>query len=91
MKKEHIKSFILILLILNSVQLTLQLWFDGNLRPGGFDSIANNSVIRTIFPFIHGTDNDMDEEKLYIRATQPRRIIVNGGGVREVYILNSEV
>lgn len=90
MKKEHIKSFILILLILNSLQLTLQLWFDSNLWPGGFGSIANNSVIRTVFPFIRGTDSDMDEEKLYIKATQPRRVIVNGGGAREVYIFNSE-
>ena len=88
LKKEHIKSFILILLILNSVQMTVQLWFESNLWPGGYDFL-NSFSISKIIPFF-GDNGDLTEEKMYLNATKPRRVIVNGGGAREVYVIDSE-
>ena len=87
MKKEHIKSFILILLIVNSIQLTAQLWLDSS--PGGLVNIPNWSV-SNLFSFWGKGSGDMNESTMYANATRPRRIIVNGGGAREVYITESE-
>lgn len=89
MKKEHIKTFILILLIVNSLQLTVQIWFDSNLWPQGygfFESVKNSTVIHRIF----GGGAAFSEEEVFQNAIKPERIIVNGGGAREVYIINTE-
>lgn len=87
LKKEHIKSFILILLIVNSIQLTAQLWLDSSsigVTDGFGWSISN------LFSFWKNDDGDLSESQMYFNATRPRRIIVNGGGAREVYITDSE-
>ncbi|MBQ6906898.1 MAG: hypothetical protein IJQ28_00840, partial [Clostridia bacterium] len=93
MKKEHIKSFILILLILNAVQLMLHIWFDNNLwksENGFYDSIKNSPFVTSVFS-IFGKDKDtLTGEQLYAAAIKPRRIIINGGGAREVYNIESE-
>lgn len=80
LKKEHIKSFILILLIINSIQLTVQIWFGGN--------VLNNAS--GIFSFFGHKNNVLSEQQLYKNAVMPERIIVNGGGAREVYSLGGE-
>ncbi len=90
MKKEHIKSFILILLIVNSIQLSAQIWFDGNLWPGGYsflDPIKNNAIVRKVFGF---DARALDGEEFYQKLTEPKRIIVNGGGAREVYYVGTD-
>lgn len=93
MNKERIKSFILILLILNSIQLTVQLWFDSNLWPAGYgfmDSFKNSAFVRTIVSFFDNDSHNITGELLYTKAMKPRRIIVNGGGAREVYLKESD-
>ncbi|MCK9478312.1 MAG: hypothetical protein M0R40_02280 [Firmicutes bacterium] len=42
MRKEQIKSVVLVLLILNCVQLTGQIWFNKKLWPGGYNFFAFN-------------------------------------------------
>ena len=89
MNKEHIKTFILILLIINSIQLSAQIWFDKNLWPDGYaflDTVKNVPVIRTVF----GTKSAFGEEDVFAGSTKPKRIIVNGGGAREVYPADTE-
>ncbi len=93
MNKERIKSFILILLILNSIQLTAQMWFDSNLWPAGYgvmDSFRNSAFVRTITSFFDKDNRNITGEQLYKKAMKPRRIIVNGGGAREVYLKESD-
>lgn len=89
MRKEHIKSFILILLIINSIQLSAQIWFDSNLWPGGYsflEPIKNNALVRKIL----GDDTlALGGEEFYKKLTEPKRIIVNGGGAREVYYVGT--
>lgn len=49
----------------------------------------NSFSISEIIPFL-GDNGDLTEEKMYLNATKPRRIIVNGGGAREVYVIDTE-
>ena len=93
MNKERIKSFILILLILNSIQLTVQMWFDSNLWPDGYgflDSVKNSAFVSTITSFFDKGGHNLTGEQLYTKTMKPRRIIVNGGGAREVYLKESD-
>ena len=83
MKKERIKSFILILLIVNSIQLTAQLWLDSS-------AVGLNWSVSSLFSFWNNGNDDLNESKMYANATRPRRAIVNGGGAREVYITDSK-
>lgn len=87
MNKERIKSFILILLIVNSINLTVQMWFDTGFWMSGEFMASLKEV-----PFIGGIVSyfDDDEEvytgqQLYDETMKPRRIVVNGGSAREVY------
>ncbi|MEE1043213.1 MAG: hypothetical protein UH854_04545, partial [Clostridia bacterium] len=93
LNKERIKSFILILLILNSIQLTVQMWFDSNLWPSGYgflDQVKHSAFVSTITSFFGDGQDNLSGEQLYIKTMKPRRIIVNGGGAREVYLKESE-
>ncbi len=93
MNKERIKSFILILLILNSVYLTIQLWFDSKLMPDGngfFYYIKNSSVADTVVSWFKKEDGLYSGEQLYIKTMNPRRTVVNGGGAREIYLKESD-
>lgn len=93
LNKERIKSFILILLILNSIQLTVQMWFDSNLWPSGYgflDNIKNSTVVSAITSLFGDGGENFSGEQLYVKTMKPRRIIVNGGGAREVYLKESE-
>lgn len=91
MNKERIKLFILILLILNSIQLTVQLWFDSNLWPNGIDEFAKNvPVLGKIVSFFADKGDEYTGEEFYAKTVKPRRIVVNGGGAREVYLKESE-
>ena len=93
MNKERIKSFILILLILNSVHLTIQLWFDSNLLPQGygfFDFVKNSSLGNTVTSWFNSGGGHYSGEQLYTKTMKPRRTVVNGGGAREIYIRESD-
>lgn len=92
MNKERIKSFILILLILNSVNLTIQLWFDSRLWPNGYgflDSVKNSPFVSTISSWFNRDDFQYSGEQLYTKTMKPRRVVVNGGGAREIYLKES--
>jgi len=93
LKKEHIKSFILIILIINAIQLTIQIWFDSSLWPDGYgfiDDFRNSSFVTTITSIFSGDSESMSGEQLYAQAIKPRRIIINGGGAREVYNIETD-
>ncbi len=91
MNKERIKLFILILLIVNSIQLTVQLWFDSNLWPNGFGEFARNvPVLGELVTFFADRNGEYTGEDFYAKTVKPRRIVVNGGGAREVYLKESE-
>lgn len=91
MNKERIKLFILILLIVNSIQLTVQLWFDSNLWPEGFGEFARNvPILGEVVSFFGNKNGEYTGEKFYAKTVKPRRIVVNGGGAREVYLKESD-
>lgn len=93
MNKERIKSFILILLILNSIQLTGQMLFDKNLWHNGYgflDSVKNSALVNTITSIFDKGSHNLTGEQLYSKTMKPRRIVVNGGGAREVYLKESD-
>lgn len=93
MNKERIKSFILILLIVNSINLTFQMWFDSNLWTNGngfLDGLRKTPVIGDIISFFNKGDEVYLGEQLYDKTLKPRRVVVNGGGAREVYLKESE-
>lgn len=72
------------MLIVNSLQLSAQIWFDKNLWPDGYaflDSFGNIPIIRKLV----GGGDSFAKEDIFAASTDPRRIIVNGGGAREVY------
>lgn len=94
MNKERIKSFILILLILNSIQLTLQLWFDSKLWPSGYDFVEVFKSIPGVGKIVSYFSEEEVEylgEEFYAMTVKPRRIVVNGGGAREIYLKESEL
>lgn len=92
MNKERIKSFILILLIINSINLTVQMWFDSGfwIEGGFFDSLKSTPVIGDIIAFFDKDEEVYTGEQLYDKTMKPRRVVVNGGGAREVYLKESE-
>lgn len=87
MNKERIKSFILILLIVNSINLTAQMWFDtGFWMTGDFlDSVKSIPVIGGIVSYFEEDEDVYTGKQLYDETMKPRRVVVNGGGAREVY------
>lgn len=88
MKKEHIKTLILVLLLVNCVQLTAQIWFDKKLWPSGynfFSSAQNIPVIGSVIRFFGGSRDVLSNEELYDRSIRPARLVINGSGAREVY------
>ncbi len=93
LNKERIKSFILILLILNSINLTIQLWFDSKLWPNGYgftDSANDFSFVNVISSLFGKDEVQYSGEQLYTKTMKPRRVVVNGGGAREVYLKESD-
>lgn len=92
MNKERIKSFILILLILNSINLTVQMWFDsGFWLDGGFwNTLKNAPVIGDVISYFNKDDDVYTGQQLYDKTMKPRRVVVNGGGAREVYLKESD-
>lgn len=93
MNKERIKSFILILLILNSVHLTVQLWFDSKLWPKGYgfwDSVKNSTIVDTVSSWFNQEQAEYGGELLYTKTMKPRRVVVNGGGAREIHLKESD-
>ena len=88
MTKERIKSFILILLIINSINLTVQMWFDtGFLTSEEFlNSLREIPVVGSIVDwFSEEEEKTYTGQQLYDETMKPRRVVVNGGNAREVY------
>ena len=87
MKKETIKTIILVLLIANCIQLTGQIWLDKKLWPSGynfFSYVSNIPVIGGIAGLFTSDDELFQSEELFDAAALPKRIVVNGGSAREV-------
>ena len=88
MTKERIKSFILILLIINSINLTGQMWFDTGFWTSGefFDSLREIPLIGSVINWIDVKEEETyNGQQLYDETMKPRRVVVNGGNAREVY------
>ncbi len=91
MYKERIKSFILILLIVNSVYLTMLMWFDNESwsREAFLDALKDTPVIEKIFSVFDKKTEEYAGQQLYDKTMKPRRVVLNGGGAREVYLKES--
>ncbi len=87
MNKERIKSFILILLIVNSINLTAQMWFDTGFWATGefWDSLKTIPVIGGIVSHFDNEEEVYTGQQLYDETMKPRRVVVNGGGARDVF------
>ena len=93
MFKERIKSAILILLILNCLQLTGQIWFNKKLWPSGynfFTSVRNTRFVSALsgyLPFVNKRDI---ADGTYLSTVRPSKIVVSSGNAREVYYPGEE-
>ena len=92
-KKERVKSIILVFLITSSVFFAEQLWLSEKLWSGGYNFFIkgnNNTIIRSIAKNIKLLVN---KEDTYVLSQEylhyPHRIVVNYSGNRAVY-LNSQ-
>ena len=93
MRKEKIKSIILFILIINCLQLTGQIWFDKKLWPSGynfFNSLTNVKVVSDFLKVLPFGNASEQGDNLYSSITRPKKIIVSGGGAREVYYSNQK-
>ncbi|MBR5518884.1 MAG: hypothetical protein IKV86_07670 [Clostridia bacterium] len=88
MTKERIKSFILILLIINSINLTAQMWFNSGFWTSEefWDSLREIPIVGSIVNWFYEEKEEVYTGKqLYDETMKPRRVVVNGGNAREVY------
>jgi hypothetical protein len=88
MRKERIKTVILVLLMLNCLQLTGQIWFNKKLWPFGynfFNSLPRIPVINTIINKLPFSKDTFSDDSLFSNAVKPQAIVINGGSAREVY------
>ena len=78
MIKEHAKSCLLCLLIISSIVLTINIWFNGKLWPNGYNFFSN---ITKLF--------ESDNDKMYYLSKEnisyPEKIIINGFETRNMY------
>ncbi len=82
MRKEKIKTGILLLLILSAVALAMSVWFGRGIWPRGYDFFANlpnraffSQIFRKEQPYISPMEN----------LAKPRLFVVTNGGDRAVY------
>ena len=69
------------------------MWFDSNLWPSGYgflDSVKNSTVVTAITSLFGNGGENLTGEQLYVKTMKPRRVVVNGGGAREVYLKESD-
>jgi hypothetical protein len=88
LRKEQMKTVILVLLILNCLQLTGQIWFNKKLWPSGynfFNSVAGNPVVSAIIKSLPFARGGVLMSDIYANAVAPQKIVINGGNAREVY------
>ena len=92
MNKERIKSFILILLIINSINLTVQMWFDTGFwtMNGLVEVLKDTPVVGDIISYFDKEEEVYTGQQLYNKTMKPRRVVVNGGGARVVYLKESD-
>ena len=93
MRKEKIKSIILFILIINCLYLTGQIWFDKKLWPSGynfFNSLTNVPIVSEFLKILPFANNGQQGDGSYEGITKPKKIIVSGGGAREVYYSNQK-
>lgn len=93
MRKEKIKSIILFILIINCLQLTGQIWFDKKLWPSGynfFNSLTNVPIVSEFLKILPLGNAEEQGDNLYSNIIRPKKIIVSGGGAREVYYSNQK-
>lgn len=83
MKKERIKTFVLVLLIANSLFLTGQIWFREELWSQDYNSFVTLSKIKNVFSKIF--TNDEEEHANIEHFFYPRKIVLNDGNNRNVY------
>lgn len=82
MKKEKIKTIILLLLIAGSIFLSVTLWFGDGLWPSGYSFITalkNETFLASIFR--RDTPDSIPMDNL----AKPQKIVVTNGGNRAVY------
>lgn len=84
MKKETLKTIVLVLLVLSSIILTANNWFSEKLWPDGYNFFSN---LANYF-------SEGDDDKSYYlskeNVSNPTKIIVNNGEFRGVYTHTSE-
>jgi hypothetical protein len=88
LNKERIKSVILVLLIVNCIQLTGQIWLDEKLWPSGynfFHSMEDLPLIGSLIQSLDKSSQEISSSMLYDTAIQPKNLVVNVGATREVY------
>ena len=81
MKKEHLKTVILVLLVFSSIILTVNKWFSEKLWPDGYNFFSN---LTAWFSF----GSEAEEKTYYLskeNISNPSKIIVNNNELRSIY------
>ena len=86
MKKETLKTIVLVLLVLSSIILTANNWFSEKLWPDGYNFFSNigfSKLYTNIISYFH------DDDEYKIQAVAPEKIIINTGDQTTRISLNS--
>lgn len=81
MKKEHLKTIILVLLVFSSIILTINKWFSEKLWPDGYNFFSN---LTSYFSF----GNEHEEKTYYLskeNISNPSKFIINNNELRSIY------
>ncbi len=87
MKKETIKTILLVFSVLLTFVLVFQVWFSSYFIPGGYDTLISalqNNIIRPVAKFFSQGGHADFSHNLKI-LLEPEQIVVNQSGDRRIY------
>lgn len=87
MRKEKIKTIILVVLIINCFSLIFQIWFNKKLWSDDYNffSYVTNNPISSFFSKYFTFGREYNVDTLYANAISAQKVVVSAGNAREVY------
>ncbi|MDK2934625.1 MAG: hypothetical protein PWP27_2435 [Clostridiales bacterium] len=95
MKKDKVKTLILILLVANSIFLTTQIWMDKKLWSADYNFFAKwgeNSIVQAITKKLSWVVRNGEAGASFVNQTYyPQKVVVNYGNFRAAYVNGDEL